>query len=571
MRANASRPFVRFFNQGLMTTFRKAFVAAAAAGIALAPGAGAQRTSTRAPSAGPPAPAEKPVVIVLPVDQTPGDSVRAIIQRDLDYGDRLTPLALDAALLAANAPAGGSVNYDFFAPFKVAAIVAPRRTATGIKLSVYDVPARALMREADFPLPVVPELREAEIRDSVISAWQRRDLESRAALVRTTFLRDSLLAAASRRPPRNRRKRAAEAAARDSLLRAVLLEDAALRERIDRDIVQRDEALVTLVAQDFARRDAMVSAWRYAIHGMADEVQQWLTGHRGVAQTRVAYIQNGRLYVVDSDGANNRSVTRDGTALSPAWHPGGSRLVFTDLNDAGTQIVEANLITGDLRELSATPRGLNFTPVYTPDGRSVVYAHARDVGADLVIASLDEAAPARRISRMEFYDRSSPSFSPDGRRLAFISPRSWDGARMTPQLFTMNFDGTAEVQLTPSVRGVRSYRSSPDWSPDGLRVAYMQQEGAFQVWMIDMRTRSMQKLTTFAENEDPSWAPDNRHIAIASTRGGTKEVWIMDVESGRMRQLTNAPGARLPSWSPRIRPEAALPIAVVGRGETGGK
>ncbi len=556
-----------FSQQGLMTTLRRTFVAATAAGIALTSVADAQR-STRAPAARAPAPVVKPIVVVLPVDETPGDSVRTMIQRDLDYGDRLTPLALDPSLLKPMAPSDGSVNYSFFAGFKVAAIVAPRRSSTGIRVAVYDVATKALTRESDFAVPEVPALRESEIRDSVIRTWEQRDLESRAALVRTTFMRDSLAAAAAKKPTRNRKKREAEVAMRDSLMRVAVLEDSVLRARIDRDIAERNEALVVLVARDFARRDSLASAQRFAIHGIADEVQRWLTGHRGMAQSRVAYVHNGQLFVVDSDGANNRPATQSGTALSPSWHPGGTRVVFADLNDAGTQIVEANLVTGGLRELSATPRGLNLTPVYTPDGRSVVYAHARDAGADLVIASLEESAPARRISSLELYDRSSPSFSPDGRQLAFISPRSWQGTRMTPQLFTMNLDGSEEKQLTPSVKGVRSYRTSPDWSPDGLRVAYMQQNGDFQVWLIDVRTQSMKRLTTFAENEDPTWAPDSRHVAIASTRGGTKEIWVLDVESGRMRQLTNAPGARLPSWSPVIQPGAA-PVAVV-RGEAGG-
>ena len=553
-----------------MTTFRRTLVAATAAGIALTSAAEAQQ-SRRVPATAPAAPAPKPIVVVLPVDETPGDSIRTIIQRDLDYGDRLTPLALDASLVKPNAPADGSVNYSFFAGFKVAAIVAPRRSSTGIRVAVYDVATRATRREGDFAVPEVPELREQDIRDSVIRVWEQRDMEARAGLVRTQFMRDSLVAAAARKPPRNRKKREAEAAVRDSVMRVVMAEDSVLRAQIDAAATERDTALPLLVAQDVARRDSLTSARRFAIHGIADEVQLWLTGHRGMAQSRVAYIQNGQLYVVDSDGANNRPATQTGTALSPSWHPSGTRVVFADLNDAGSQIVEANLVTGNLRELSATPRGLNLTPVYTPDGRSVVYAHARDAGADLVIASLEEAAPARRISSLELYDRSSPSFSPDGRKLAFISPRSWQGTRMTPQLFTMNLDGSEEKQLTPSVSGVRSYRTSPDWSPDGLRVAYMQQNGDFQVWMIDVRTQSMKRLTTFAENEDPTWAPDNRHIAIASTRGGTKEIWVMDVESGRMRQLTNAPGARLPAWSPTISPAAAMPVTVVRRGDTGGQ
>ncbi|HUR91264.1 MAG TPA: hypothetical protein VMY38_01175 [Gemmatimonadaceae bacterium] len=553
-----------------MTTFRRALVAAAAAGIALTSVAEAQQ-SRRAPAKAPAAPVAKPLVVVLPVDDSPGDSVRTIIQRDLDYGDRLTPLALDASLVKPNAPVDGSVNYSFFAGFKVAAIVAPRRSSTGMRVAVYDVATQTMMREGDFAVPEIPEPREQEIRDSVIRVWEQRDMDARAGLVRTQFMRDSLVAAAARKPPRNRKKREAEAALRDSVMRVVMAEDSVLRARIDQAVLERDEALPLLVARDYARRDSLVSARRFAIHGIADQVQGWLTGQRGMAQSRVAYIQNGQLFVVDSDGANNRPATQSGMALSPSWHPSGTRVVYADLNDAGSQIVEANLITGALRELSATPRGLNLTPVYTPDGRSVVYAHARDAGADLVIASLEEAAPARRLSSLELYDRSSPSFSPDGRKLAFISPRSWQGTRMTPQLFTMNLDGSEEKQLTPSAKGVRSYRTSPDWSPDGLRVAYMQQNGDFQVWLIDVRTQRMKKLTTFAENEDPTWAPDNRHIAIASTRGGTKEIWVMDVDSGRMRQLTNAPGARLPAWSPTISPDAAMPVTVARQGDTGGK
>lgn len=555
-----------------MPTIRRtlvaAAVAAAATSLVLTSVADAQ-SSARVPAARTPATVVKPIVAVLPVDDTPGDSVRTIIQRDLDYGDRLTPLALDAALLKPAAPSGGSINYSFFAGFKVAAIVAPRRSSAGLRVAVYDVATQAVTREAEFHVPEVPELRGAEIRDSVIRAWEQRDMGSRASLVRLTALRDSLVAAAAKRPPRNRKQREAAAAVRDSLLRQVVMEDSVLRAQIDQDVVERDAALPVLVARDLARRDSLSSAQRFAIHGIADEVQQWVTGYRGMAQSRVAYVQNGQVWVIDSDGANNRPATQTGTALSPSWHPSGTRVVFADLNDAGSQIMEANLVTGGLRELSATPRGLNLTPVYTPDGRSVVYAHARDAGADLVIANLEEPAPARRISSLELYDRSSPSFSPDGRRLAFISPRSWQGTRMTPQLFTMNLDGSEEKQLTPSAKGVRSYRTSPDWSPDGLRVAYMQQNGDFQVWLIDVRTGAMKRLTTFAENEDPTWAPDSRHIAIASNRGGTKEIWVMDVESGRMRQLTDAPGARLPAWSPVIQPPAAIPVAVAGGGEAG--
>ncbi|OYV67001.1 MAG: hypothetical protein B7Z72_10355 [Gemmatimonadetes bacterium 21-71-4] len=58
-----------------------------------------------------------------------------------------------------------------------------------------------------------------------------------------------------------------------------------------------------------------------------------------------------------------------------------------------------------------------------------------------------------------------------------------------------------------------------------------------------------------SENEDPSWAPDARHLVLTSTRSGTKQLWVIDSQSGRLRQLTHgAAMSRLGAWSPRLAP-----------------
>jgi TolB protein len=113
-------------------------------------------------------------------------------------------------------------------------------------------------------------------------------------------------------------------------------------------------------------------------------------------------------------------------------------------------------------------------------------------------------------------------------------------------------DGSDIKQLTPSVAGVRSYRTSPDWSPDGRTIAFEQQNGDFQVWTIGLDDRKMRKLTSIGENEDPSWAPDAQHIVLTSTRHGSKNLWVLDSRTGRMRQLTFNDGARLAAWSPLL-------------------
>ncbi len=284
---------------------------------------------------------------------------------------------------------------------------------------------------------------------------------------------------------------------------------------------------------------------RATIHAASDDVVEWITGGRGIAESRIAYVQGGKLRVVDSDGANDHAVTSSGDAMSPQWHPSGRALVYSDFGDAGTQIAQVNLQTGRRSLLKATPRGLNITPAFTRDGNNIVYGSGGEQPAELVIASASNNGSARKIGAGNLTEQSSPTFSPDGHRIAFISP-----SPKTPQIYTMNVDGSDIKQLTPSVAGVRSYRTGPDWSPDGTKIAYEQQNGDFQVWMINVADKKMRRLTSIGENEDPSWAPDSRHIVLTTTRNRAKYLWVMDTKSGRMRQLTKLDGARLAAWSP---------------------
>jgi TolB protein len=291
--------------------------------------------------------------------------------------------------------------------------------------------------------------------------------------------------------------------------------------------------------------------WRHAVHGMADAVEEWITGVRGIAQTRIAYVRGGEIYVVDSDGAFPVRIPVSGRVLSPAWHPSGEALGFNTFG-MRSEVLLYEPRSGRTRAVSSTRGGVNQTPAFSPDGRTLVYAHAYESGegSDLFVVPLDGTSPARRITVARGTINVSPSFSPDGRRLAFTSSRSGH-----PEVYVMDADGTNAELLTPYVFGEQSYQSNPDWSPDGRLVAYQSQiAGRFQVKTINLRDRTTRQLTSEGQNEDPSWAPDGRHLVFASTRSGVRELWIIDVETGRARQLTRgAAGARLPAWSRRLR------------------
>lgn len=286
--------------------------------------------------------------------------------------------------------------------------------------------------------------------------------------------------------------------------------------------------------------------WRFALHGISDQIEKWVFGKRGIAQTRIAYIAGGTLRIVDSDGAVTRTVTSGRGALSPAWSPTGGSIVFTVLGNNGTQVQQLDVRTGRTQRISQINTGLNITPIYQPDGNGILYAQGTGNGTDLMLASLDSNS-RRRITLGRGTDNTNPSYSPDGGQIAFISGKSGQ-----PQVYIMDADGSNVQLLTAYRPGTRSYRSSPDWSPDGRFITYQQQMGDFQIWMMDLRDRVPKQLTSEGENEDPSWAPDSRHIVFASTRSKQKQLWVLDTESGRTRQLTRTPGSRLASWSPTL-------------------
>lgn len=492
-----------------------------------------------------------PKIIVMPVDSTPGDSVRTIIQRDLDYSDQITPLILDNATLMGMTPAPGqSYNFGLFANLGVAAIVEAKRTASGYHVTLYDVGATRQLASRDFTVTGVPANRDAILVDSITAVTTLREKALRDSVYRTLKVRADIM----RRPrltkdTRDRRFVVRDSIRRDSAAAAYLRRNITRWEDDRRDSVQASivRAASRIAREDTLARVSAADAQRMSVHHISDEVERWITGRVGIASSRIAYVGNGLIRIVDSDGYNDKAITKRGLSLSPAWHPGGHKVVYSKFLEggAGTQLEEFDLNTGHTHTISGG--GLNITPAYSHDGRYVVYASGNESGTDLMMVAVDSPGVVQRLTFGRGSDNGSPTFSPDGRQIAFFSSRS-----KFPQIYTMDIDGTNTQLLTPFTPGVRSYRAAPDWSPDGRSVAYEQQNGDFQVWMINVRDKEPKQLTSEGENEGPSWAPDGRHMALSSTRGGSKQIWVLDTESGRFRQLTYQSGARLAAWSPMI-------------------
>jgi TolB protein len=292
---------------------------------------------------------------------------------------------------------------------------------------------------------------------------------------------------------------------------------------------------------DFSRE------WRLAVHGIADVIQEWITGERGASASRLAYIRGNVVYVIDADGFGETPLPMLGPAVSSSWNPQGTMIAYGTIGP-GSRIVLHDLKTAKNRDFGAQQNISNQTPVFTPDGKSILYAISSEAGTDLFFYPLEGEAFPRRITVGKGSRNWGPSFHPDGRRFAFSSDRAG-----TPQVYIMDADGTNVEWLTQFDFGDQNDRGSPDWSPDGRLIAFQSRiDGRYQIFTMSLRDRQPRQLTSEGENEDPSWSPDGRHLVFASTRTGVKQLWVLDVESARLRQLTRAGGSHVPAWSPRL-------------------
>lgn len=299
---------------------------------------------------------------------------------------------------------------------------------------------------------------------------------------------------------------------------------------------------------------------------------------------------NVDVFSVRADGTGLRRLTDfQGWDNSPSFSADGKKIAFDSRRGDGNEATIWTMNADGTRERQVTftdgvypDADLDFAPAFSPDGGRLAYSHLPssrygedpDIPYSSHVYALNLSNDRERDLTPGFFVASSPSWSPDGRRIAFVGYGSGQGGNY--DIYTVKTDGTGLKRLTDT----ETDESSPEWSPDSSKIVFHTDRTGevdpncdpdrsscnplTEIYVMDRdgsdQTRLTHPVPEIGPGENPGegpdsepvFSPDGRKIAFVRSY---EELWTMRADGSGDAHLTNIEGnaGYSLSWQPLPR------------------